>query len=321
MEEKIEIVESPEELLQNVVSRIQREEPPGLWADTEGAPLRFVYQYQGGAGTVILDLYPEDKLIAWALTQSREIIKKTTLAYFLQLEKEGKLKRTGEPIRECNDEITEAEACLAEMLAWWFLRAMQGKISMALGELSQEAVFVMEKTCQDMLVRSAALGGVDDKSALLSGVKDELNKFARDLIAERKAFLKGSISTFASRPRMENLAEEYSRLHPIWQDAKSVYEQNSHRTHWRKMVKDAISDEQLPDDLIGRLSGKLNDIPEEMQAKLSEKGGAPKPSDIALEHSARLCGTAPYSLTIRRLYQLLEKRNIGGEMGADEVFH
>ena len=178
------------------MDRINGEEHPGFWADVENGILDFRYQYQGPVGVVIVSFYPEDKLTTWALAEGQGIIKRIFHAYLLQLEKEGRIHRVREPepeiegfaLPEIEDfALTEEQAVAAENLAWWFVRAMQGKISMGLGELSREAVFVMEKLYQSMLSKS---GVIDGKSVDISKIKEELEVLAKDLITERKTFLK-----------------------------------------------------------------------------------------------------------------------------------
>jgi hypothetical protein len=310
--------ERSEKLLKKVVDRLQSEEARSLQVDMEGGVPTFTYFYEDDPGIVRVDLFPEEKLIPWATEESRRILDRVFLAYNSQVEKEGSGGRKLEGLSD-DDEENEHHDQVVVVLACAFVQTMQGKLQMALGELMQEVSFLVEGLCRSSLSQVAELNG---KLTKMPDIKEEVEKFAKDLVAERKAFLKGSLSQFSpKRVWRENLRETYRRLLPLWQDAKNFYEQNSHRPAWKLLVKGAITDEVLPDDLIGRLSGKLNDVPSEMQAKWSEKGGQDKPSDLALEHAARLCGKAPYELTIRRLYQVIEDKSGDGEIEADETLH
>jgi hypothetical protein len=67
------------------------------------------------------------------------------------------------------------------------------------------------------------------------------------------------------------------------------------------MVK--VQHADLPDDLINRLPDVPN-LSDDLLAKLEGKGGTSKPSDIALEHAARLCGCPSYEYTIGWLWEV-----------------
>lgn len=120
----------------------------------------------------------------------------------------------------------------------------------------------------------------------------------------RRRLLKEDIEAYSDLPDFVKLGRHYSDLLPVWQDAKTIYKQNSNRATWRDLVRAAYPDIKFDDDLVSRLSGKLNDLTENVQAKLSEKGGTSKPSSIALEHAARLCGAQPYQYSLRHLYNI-----------------
>jgi hypothetical protein len=111
-----------------------------------------------------------------------------------------------------------------------------------------------------------------------------------------------------------NLAWEYFVCLIDWQEAKRIYRRKRNSTSWRKMIKDEYPD--LPDDLIEWLALSENksdleadafqNLPDDARHRLNdriEKKGyrLSMPSEIALEHAARLCGSPPYSYSIFRL--------------------
>ena len=95
-----------------------------------------------------------------------------------------------------------------------------------------------------------------------------------------------------SKPRcnLSELPNHYSRLHPIWKDAKTIFRQNKARSSWREIVKAAYP--QLDDDLVKRLS----------------KRGDSLPSDVALEDAARHCGANRYEYSLPHLKEVLRSK-------------
>lgn len=91
----------------------------------------------------------------------------------------------------------------------------------------------------------------------------------------------------------------YTRLKPIWEEAKSCYKRNRTSPKWREMVRAACDspEVELPSDLINRLDAKRGFFD-------SYKA---MPSALALEHAARLCGARPNAYNTRRLHEFLKK--------------
>ena len=84
---------------------------------------------------------------------------------------------------------------------------------------------------------------------------------------------------------------------PKVQAAKKLYKalEKNKIKNWRQIVKEKFND--LPDDLISRLSGNPVDLPEEFDTR----GGTPMPKDIALEWAARRCGVPDYHYSLAHL--------------------
>lgn len=105
-------------------------------------------------------------------------------------------------------------------------------------------------------------------------------------------------------------------LLPIWKDAKSQAskdQKNSLRVgRWREAIK-GIYELELPDDLIEWLNTSTEQRNRYLlnrtdliylQKRLKAGFFISKPSEIALEHAARLCGSSPYSLSTARLWSI-----------------
>jgi hypothetical protein len=105
------------------------------------------------------------------------------------------------------------------------------------------------------------------------------------------------------------LSEYYREQLPRWQDAKdNIFTPNSRNSRWRKWVKSEYSD--FDDDLIEWLSDNP-ELPERILSEGLTKGMTSSPSDIAIMHSARLCGAAGYPRTTRRLHQIRSRQEHG----------
>ena len=110
---------------------------------------------------------------------------------------------------------------------------------------------------------------------------------------------------------------QYQRdLLPIWKDAKfqAIKDQKNpiRAKRWRESLKGAY-DIELPDDLIEWLNISTEHRHEYLlsrtdlkylKRRLKEGLVLSKPSEIALEHAARLCGTLPYKFAISSLWQI-----------------
>jgi len=101
-----------------------------------------------------------------------------------------------------------------------------------------------------------------------------------------------------ARYDLSELLNHYSTVLPLWQDAKEIYKDNRKR-NWQQIVKTVHP--YLPVDLVARLSGNPSDLSDEVKENLAEKGGTSEPSDIAIEHAARLCGAPDYSYALSTL--------------------
>lgn len=139
---------------------------------------------------------------------------------------------------------------------------------------------------------------LDGQSSLRHDPDDEI----ACLVNEYKQELKKRVG-LTRRPRkarydLSELLNHYTTVLPLWQDAKDIYKDNRNR-NWQKIINTVHP--YLPDDLIARLSGNPADISDEIKAKLAEKGGSSEPSDIAVEHAARLCGAPDYGYALSTL--------------------
>lgn len=186
-----------------------------------------------------------------------------------------------------------------------YIHRIPEKITAAFDEAYIETHFLSLINLYSKLARAVADTGrkeVYDPHDQIEHMKQVLSEIA----AMRRRLLREEVEANLGKKKVSfsNLGEYYKKLLQVWKDAKTIYKQNSNRATWRDIVRAAHPEINFEDDLISRLSSKLNDLPEEIQAKLSDKGGDSKPSSIALEHAARMCGARPYQYSLRHLYNI-----------------
>jgi hypothetical protein len=206
----------------------------------------------------------------------------------------------------------------------YFIYRLDYKLNTALNELWHEAYFLAgnRMTTETMrAMREAEIEVIHDLNEPTEAMNRLLTKFA----AQRRKLLKSDLADCLWTLDFTELAEHYDRLLLVWKDAKTFYKQNSKRVEWRELIRVAHRDTEFDDDLLSRLTGNLRDLPEELRAKLREKGGITKkdggssPSSIALEHAARLCGAEPYQYSLRHLYNLKNEAKHRAETNGEET--
>ncbi len=70
---------------------------------------------------------------------------------------------------------------------------------------------------------------------------------------------------------------------------------------------------QLPDDLVSLLSKNAADYSDELNIALGDNAGFErKPSGIALEHAARLCGVEPFRFSTNYLHKVVSRQTSQG---------
>lgn len=187
------------------------------------------------------------------------------------------------------------------------------------------------KACHELLAESLTfahtfvLQSAGAPASLVNKSKVSAKAFENVLIASRKSyiaplkehFLRGSGSE--SDYDLTELRDHYQSLLPKWRlakkDAKRDQRYPVHKQNWR----DRLSTYDLPDDLIEWLNqseieranilSSRTDLPH-LQEKLANGYALTMPSEIALEHAARLCGTPAYYYSISHLFGLLKNTTI-----------
>lgn len=205
----------------------------------------------------------------------------------------------------------------AEYMMDYLIYRLNQKMVIAFNEHFTEAHFL----CYTRIINEL-MGTMEEAGVEIIGDPNEpvdiMDRLLGRSSALRRKILKNDLADSLGIPNFEEFGERYESVLPVWKDAKLIYKQNSKRPAWRELIRAAHPDVEFDDDLLARLSGRLADLPEDIQEKLAEKGGDSKPSSIALEHAARLCGAQPYRYSLRHLYNIKnEAKNRVEEYGEE----
>ena len=147
-------------------------------------------------------------------------------------------------------------------------------------------------------------------------INEFINQTLRELSKERKkqwtAVVKSSLESL-NRSGLANLAWHFSQVYHVWREARRMYRESqksqdsNRRRRWRENILVTYPELTPFDDLIERLTDSPK-VAVQIYEKMLAKGVTPAPSDIALEHAARLCGVKPYQYTIRYLKSIKSKQ-------------
>lgn len=250
----------------------------------EGAEV-FRYILHGKFGKVKIDFEIEQVFPDWAMKTSRRLSKEVFVSIAEQL-KIGKYE-----IQSTGDEY------FAATLAFFVMQGMIGKLKAAFFELELEAKKLYEAFLLNAVKEHPTF--IKDTQIELPNIAEDIKALAKAMATERRKYLTRRVSGFRNKPQLERLSEHYPILLKVWQSVKKIYEDNGESETWRDMVKAKYPELTFDDDLLTRVTGKLDALPEDIQAKLAEKDGDHTPHTIALEHAARMCGALPYQYGVR----------------------
>lgn len=247
----------------------------------------FRFAFVDKPGVVALEFYSHG-LADWALTRAKAVMRAFVA------DKIAGQSNSEEFLR--NYPTDEQAEFFAELVALTFIKGLGGKLRSLLGELERETECYLYEVTHKLFP--------DGKQPpRLKSVK----QLAKQIAEERKGFLEASIARFGE-PQWVDMKGHYDALLPTTKKAKRIYEQN--RTeNWQAMIKAAFP--HLDSDLILLLSNDTDDLaalPAEALKATENSEDYSKPSNIALEQAARLCGMKPFQFTPRTLRDRMNQK-------------
>jgi hypothetical protein len=285
--------------VRGVLFRLLRESGTEAKDSTEG----FIYNFSGEVGTLEVYFKIDAGFFNWAIRTSRALMKRRFQRVVDKLLAEKLIETgAGDDVEENeNPESDDHDIETSGMFAYLALQGMRNKLNSAFYELGLETEAVFEGFTQ------AATQHIEEEAGLAKpSMADEVRALSKTMADERKQFMMTQIKAFG-KPRLGKLGEFYPTLLKVWQSAKKIYEGNSESERWRAMVKAKYPELSFDDELLTRVSGRLEDLPDGIKASLAETGGDHTPNTIALEHAARMCGATPYQYSVRHYHNLKTK--------------
>lgn len=254
----------------------------------------FRHSFTGEIGTVTIVFDIAQGFADWAIRTSQAVWEKQLASVGEKLKAEGDL--------EGSKQTLTVDNYSAGLLAYFTMQGMIGKLSNAFFELGLESEKVFEGYLLTVMEEHPTF--TEYFQLELPNIKEDVKALSKSMATERRQFLIQQISRFKRKPQLERLSELYPMLHKVWQSAKKIYDDNGESETWRDMVKAKYPDLTFDDDLLTRVTGKMETLSEDIQAKMAEKDADHTPNTIALEHAARMCGASPYHYGTRYLHKL-----------------
>jgi hypothetical protein len=286
-----------------VLFRLLRSNGTEITDETE----EFAYEFTGEIGSVEIFFRIDAGFFDWAIRTSKALLDRRFQQVTDTLIAENKIRKN--PSANRKDEYPQHEEHDAEtagLFAYLAMQGMKNKLRSAFYELGLETETVFEGFAQTATKYIEERAGLGPPS-----IADGVRALSKTMADERKRFMMASIKAFG-KPQLGRLPELYPKLLKVWQSAKKIYEGNGEIETWRDMVKVKYPEFTFDDDLLTRVTGKVEELPEEIQAKLAETGGDHTPSTIALEHAARLCGADHYQYGVRHYHNLKTEQKRDG---------
>jgi len=304
-----------EKLLAFLMDRV-RTKPCAFFRIPEDDPTAIEVGYQTDFGLVVSRFYPSEVFAEWAYRQGEAIFNDLRAGYTLK-NRSGTIRiLEGERAAKLESEAPEL---LARAVMLSFFEAFSINMSVSLKTAPEDAAMLTTQRMTRDLVQTA-LKDADTLQSIKVGGVDERWAAANARAAKNRAeAFEAALKQLSHEPQLDRIADYYAELYPVWRDALKIF-QNNAEADWRGMVrlkyqdaKIAEHDLRFDDDLFARLSGEENELPQEVQDRISAQGGDHTPGNIAIEHAARMCGAFRYQFHVTKL--LRERREQSGGLG------
>jgi hypothetical protein len=259
------------------------------------------YKFISPSANVTINFELDEGFLDWSIRTSHHLIVNVVQSAFDKMMVEAEIDKT---VANKLMLTTETPNEVAGYLAYIAVQGIIPKIKSAFYELSQET----QKIFEAIIIREIEVSGISEiKGIQMPDISEQVRELSKDFVGQRKKLLMAQINSFWGKPRLDWMPKVYPNVLELWQSVRKIYRQNSESETWREMVKAKYPDVEFDSDLLTRITGKLETLPEEIQAKLAETDGDHTPSSIALEHAARICGAKPYEFGTRHLYKIAKK--------------
>jgi plasmid stability protein len=173
----------------------------------------FNYILTGPNTKLVVYFYPQDGLADWAITESERVAREV----FEDAADGLKELDRQEAQRIIDIQVdTEFNAHVAALLSLFVVEGFLEKLISAFHEMNAEA---------SQILRGILLTEARRANLPVASAAEAVQDLAKDMIADRKRFLKGTIAAYSS-PHRWLLKSHYDVLLPIWKKARNIYENN-----------------------------------------------------------------------------------------------
>lgn len=210
----------------------------------------------------------------------------------------GKIEFRIRDVKTADEHESEWPPIVANWFLVFFLHCLGNNLTLAIKATENDAALVTAAKVQSVQIQAAATAIDTVKDIKVSGLDDFLNANIEEASKEKRSLLMGYLKA-VSPLRLDQIAHHYERLHPIWKEIRIAPEA------YRELLIEKYKKEGIAfdDDLLARLLGNVTSLSEGMQTLIAEKGDEANPSNIAIEHAARMCGAWPYQFDVRTLFR------------------
>lgn len=266
----------------------------------------FRYEIAGEYGSVTIYFEVGSALFDWALRTSLTLTRRNFDEAVKTLEDQGKIRRTPDLIVEEETPPTDkTDYKIAAFLAFLVIAGTGNKFQSAVYELGLETEQIFDGFLREQIKQTDL---IKDTGYEPPSIASAIKALTKSIASERRQFLIAQIERFSDKPQLERLPDLYPNLLKVWQSAKKIYSDYGESETWRNMVQAKYPELTFDDDLLTRVTGRLEDLPEDIQTKLLETDGDHTPNTIALEHAARMCGAKPYQYGTRHYHNLKTRK-------------
>jgi hypothetical protein len=290
-------------ILDEVLSEIESQSDEEIEiGKTEGHD-RVTFRYRGEAGVLVFAFYPIG-LVEWLLNQHPQALDDI---YSSKAEVKGgeKVGLLSDLKPQSEEDIKEHAETYARMATRAFILGLYNKMALSLEELCAETLLMVHAQSQAITVRALSEIGLTVTNCDFK--QSELKALLADMTAEMESYLTASLENFTNKPQTSKMKKHYEELLPVWKKAKTLYRQNRDRPTWREIIRASYPDVTFPEDLLIRLPGSFDALPSWLQARINEQDTDSRPSHLALEHAARICGARPYQFGRAQLFRLKDE--------------
>jgi hypothetical protein len=269
---------------------------------TEGDKTVLLYRHYDSFGDLEVRFHSSEVLDKVAKEQAQHLVKQVLESGF-NTDKD-RYKFADFPAAKGADEKWPPFAAI--WFKMYFAHLLGNNLALILRQTAHDAALVTAAHTLSIQTRAAHLmSGV--RGLKITGLNESLGQVVSEAEKAKRELLEGYLAALSPDPHFERIGAHYQALYGVWSLIKKIFDEYGKPT-WRDMAsahfrgkilafdvpfEDAFN-EVFVGDLMARIEDDLSELTKGEQGIIIERGGIPTPSNIAIEHAARLCGAWKY---------------------------